>query len=371
MVPGMKAWLSPLAAGSLALLLPFSTQAQSPAPADAPEQTGTDQALPDLSQFKTADDLWAHIQEVSKGPATPPSDPQEIVALVHQVIAAVTEFQSRYPKDPRRWDAKLIGIQVDSVLASAENQEPDLKKLESDFKSVADAPDAPKDAKEQARLNLIEVHASMSGQQTLTPDAEKEMAAFVHDFPDDPNDGQMQSMRYDYLKTADPVKAAVLLTALLKDPNPDVVQMAQAEVRMRDLMKTPLKLTFTAIDGSTVDVGKLRGKVVLIDFWATWCGPCMEEVPDVVDAYSALHGKGFDIVGISLDQDKSAVESVTKDKGMVWPQYFDGKGWENKISSNYGITSIPCMWLVNKKGMIVDTDAREGLKEKIEKLLAE
>jgi thiol-disulfide isomerase/thioredoxin len=118
-------------------------------------------------------------------------------------------------------------------------------------------------------------------------------------------------------------------------------------------------------------VGKLRGKVVLIDFWATWCGPCMAEAPNVVEAYNDLHGKGLEIVGISLDQDKGRLDAVTKVKGMVWPQYFDGKGWENAISSSYGITSIPSMWLVDKKGMIVDSDARDGLKEKIEKLLAE
>ncbi len=114
----------------------------------------------------------------------------------------------------------------------------------------------------------------------------------------------------------------------------------------------------------------MRGKVVLVDFWATWCPPCRDEVPDVVAAYKKYHAQGFEVVGISLDQDKEALVSYTKDKGMAWPQYFDGKGWDNAISTKFGIDSIPAMWLLDKKGMIVSTDARDNLDAEIAKLLA-
>jgi thiol-disulfide isomerase/thioredoxin len=109
--------------------------------------------------------------------------------------------------------------------------------------------------------------------------------------------------------------------------------------------------------------------VVLIDFWATWCGPCVAELPNVLKAYKELHPKGFEIVGISLDSDKEKLESFVKEKGMDWPQFFDGKGWKNEISSNYGINSIPAMWLVDQKGMVIDTAARANLEEKVAKLL--
>src|SRR5271170_2946664 len=112
----------------------------------------------------------------------------------------------------------------------------------------------------------------------------------------------------------------------------------------------PLDLKFTAVDGSQVDLANLRGKVVLIDFWATWCPPCRGEVPNVVAAYQKYHDQGFEVIGISLDQDKDALLSFTKQNGMVWPQYFDGKGWDNTVSKSFGIDSIPAMWLVDKKG---------------------
>jgi peroxiredoxin len=95
------------------------------------------------------------------------------------------------------------------------------------------------------------------------------------------------------------------------------------------------------------------------------------ELPNVIKAYQELHPKGFEIVGISLDQDKEKLMTFVKEKGMEWPQYFDGKGWQNEISTKYGISSIPAMWLVNKKGMVVSTNARGGLEETVAKLLEE
>jgi len=147
--------------------------------------------------------------------------------------------------------------------------------------------------------------------------------------------------------------------------------LAAMQIR-RALETTPLELKFTALDGTEVDVAKLRGKVLLIDFWATWCGPCMAELPKVKKTYDQLHARGFEIVGISLDEDKKALEAMLKKKEMTWPQYFEKKGSEGKLSKRFGISEIPTMWLLDKKGMVVDFDARgDGLAGKIEKLLAE
>jgi thiol-disulfide isomerase/thioredoxin len=133
----------------------------------------------------------------------------------------------------------------------------------------------------------------------------------------------------------------------------------------------PVDIQYTALDGRQVDLAKLKGKVVLIDFWATWCGPCVGEVPDVKAAYEKLHDQGFEIVGISLDQNKDALAGFVKDKGLAWPQYFDGAGWGNKFAQEFGINSIPSMWLVDKQGNLRDQEARGALEEKVSKLLAE
>jgi len=131
----------------------------------------------------------------------------------------------------------------------------------------------------------------------------------------------------------------------------------------------PIELKFTAVDGSTVDLSTLRGKVVLLDFWATWCPPCRDEVPNVVAAYNKYHSQGFEVVGISLDQDRDSLNQFTASNGMVWPQYFDGQGWDNDLAQRFDIRSIPQMWLLDRQGRIVTKDGRSDLDGQVAALL--
>jgi thiol-disulfide isomerase/thioredoxin len=132
----------------------------------------------------------------------------------------------------------------------------------------------------------------------------------------------------------------------------------------------PFTLQYTATDGTQVDLAKMRGKVVLVDFWATWCGPCRGEVPNVVAAYQKYHDQGFEVLGVSLDEDQAQLNAFTSQNGMVWPQYFDGKGWSNDIASANGVRSIPAMWLIGKDGVLITKNAREDLDGDVARALA-
>jgi thiol-disulfide isomerase/thioredoxin len=150
-----------------------------------------------------------------------------------------------------------------------------------------------------------------------------------------------------------------------------VRERAEGILRRAEALGKPLELKFTALDGREVDLAKMRGKVVLIDFWATWCGPCVAALPGVKSTYEQLRQAEFEIIGISFDNDKAKLDKFVKEKEMAWPQYYDGKQWENEIGRKYGIASIPTMWLVDKNGVLRDVHADANLTEKVKALLIE
>ncbi len=112
-----------------------------------------------------------------------------------------------------------------------------------------------------------------------------------------------------------------------------------------------------------------KGKVVLIDFWASWCGPCRQEMPNVVDNYKKYKDMGFEVIGISFDQNKEAWLNGVKKLGMEWPQLSELKSWNNKAGQLYGINSIPSNVLVDRDGKILALDLRgEDLGNKLKEI---
>ena len=122
--------------------------------------------------------------------------------------------------------------------------------------------------------------------------------------------------------------------------------------------------------GNPLSVSKYKDKVVLVEFWATWCVPCVAELPNVTKAYSKHHNNGFEVIGISLDQDEQKLRSFLKTKEIPWVQYFDGKGWQNKLAVKYGIDTVPATFLLDRQGKIIGQDLRgEALEEALTKAL--
>ena len=122
-------------------------------------------------------------------------------------------------------------------------------------------------------------------------------------------------------------------------------------------------------EGKVRQLSDLRGKVVLIDFWASWCGPCRRENPNVVKLYKKYHDKGFEIYSVSLDKEKSAWLKAIKDDGLIWPNHVsDLNGWTSSGGKTYGIMSVPSTVLVDKEGKII---ARNLRGTELERKLAE
>lgn len=361
-------------------------------PAAAPQPEPAEAAKPpktpaeDFSAYKTADVLWKRIEELKAEPKEQPKSEAEMLKMAKAWFgnqqAAAAAFGKAYPEDVRRYAARLMAIQATMQMAqlpgAASATAEDSAAVRKEIEGILAAADAPVEAKGEAAF----LHTMMSAEQ-LDQEKPESVAAFFQatekflaEYGTHPLAPQMRQVQMQVASESKTPEAEAVLKKLAGGKEPEVAQAAKELLAQREKMtalKTkPLALAFTAADGTEVDVAKLRGKVVLVDFWASWCGPCIGEMPNVVATYQKLHDKGFEIVGISLDQDKGKMEATMKKQGMAWPQYFDGKGWQNKISSGFGIDSIPAAWLLDKKGVLRETDLRgSALSAAVEKLLAE
>lgn len=128
--------------------------------------------------------------------------------------------------------------------------------------------------------------------------------------------------------------------------------------------------TLNDVNGKPVSLAAYKGKYILVDFWASWCGPCRQENPTVVKAYNTYKSKGFDILGVSLDEKKDKWEQAIQQDNLGWTQVSDLKGWQSDAAALYGIKAIPMNYLLDKEGKIIAKSLRgEDLMKKLGEIL--
>lgn len=191
----------------------------------------------------------------------------------------------------------------------------------------------------------------------------------------------MKAMLYDQV-LHDQAKAAELVKQLKHDFQGTEFVATLEKREAAELAAHKMQATLTVgtkfpdfnekdMTGKPLSIANDKDKVVLIDFWATWCAPCRAELPNVLATYRKYHDKGFEIIGVSLDQDQARLTEFAKSMNMTWPQFFDGQGWQNKLAVKYGIESIPATFLLDGEGKIIGKDLRgEDLQAAVAKALA-
>lgn len=166
---------------------------------------------------------------------------------------------------------------------------------------------------------------------------------------------------------------AELLERILAWPAPEETKAkARGIQRKQASLNQPCTLVFPGLAVKPVRVEEARGHVVILDFWATWCPPCREKLPELKQLYAREHSRGLEIIGVSFDEDLAALRRFVAKEGLTWPQAGDGRGWNrSELTRKLGLTSLPTMWLIDRQGRLRDIDARDDLATKVARLLAE
>lgn len=167
--------------------------------------------------------------------------------------------------------------------------------------------------------------------------------------------------------------AAVLLSACNSSEKKvqPAADEAATEVKAEEQKAADVIADFTQpdVDGKEVSAYSVikANKLTIVDFWASWCPPCVAEIPNIKKIYDEYNGKGLGILGVSLDKEADAWKGAIKKYEMTWNHVSDLKGWENAAAQQFGVQSIPFMMVVDSEGKVVAKDVRgEALKEVIE-----
>jgi len=360
----MKSFFFPLALFALAQLLPAQT---------------------------TADETYAEIRRLLMArplAGLPQDQARELELKTRDQASRLAErFAADHPQHPQRWEAVAWAIgqprQFTGPQAEAEKTSWEQRRFELREQLLA-ALDVPDSVWVGVAERKVYEETGWRGEPVRDlAGAERTLDTLARRAPDSDRRKFAEQQFLGVAARASPAvfEARARRLAAETDVNPAVARMAAGLLSVAEAKRVPMEFKFTAADGREVDLAKLRGKVVLVDFWATWCKPCMDEMPNVKRVYEKYHAQGFEIVGISFDKapgatpramEKTAAQVVefAQAHGMPWPHHYDGLYWNNTFGQRFAINVLPTVFLFDKNGLLITTDAKgEKLEPAVRGLL--
>jgi thiol-disulfide isomerase/thioredoxin len=354
-----------------------------PSPRAAP-RTPTVPPVPD----GTPAELLAYVDQLAD-PAAMPTSRGRLRYYLRRAAAATVEATDKILAQTQPDDAlhqRAVALKLDALQTLQQFGEPEAAAALGAFaESLDDVRDPALAARVRGAAVAAQVDVALASER---PEAAAPLVARVAALlKAAPDDAHLAQTAADFAvklggmpggESAAAAAFAAFLPEFERSGNPAVRTLAErigGTARRLSLPGNPMKITGTLLSGEPFDQTTLAGKVVLVDFWATWCGPCVAEIANLRKEYERWHDKGFEVVGVSLDEDRDTLERFVKAKEIPWPILYEqpgGPGWQHPLSSYYGITGIPTVVLIGRDGNVVTLDARgKKLGAALERLLGE
>ena len=312
------------------------------------------------------------------------------LVLAHRDItgALAQAAWAEFPNDARRWDAGYLLLQTQHAMGAGVPQDAWSALLADVEVAILDAPEAPPSAQYVAFQCAVRRAIGQLKTEADLPATVRSLDSLSAKMPQRLSGPLLNAMlhisqwsliaRLEELDMRSELRAR--LNDLAKSEDAETRAGAEGRLRVLDARETPLDLVIEDISGKRWDLAKLRGQVILLEFWATHCGPCRDEIPHLRSAHAAFKDRGFRIIGLSLDwinpgetdaEARARLAAFMKENGMDWPNQFDGSGWANSFHKMFGMAGIPCSMLLDRTGRLAALDPRgDDLAVQVERLLA-
>ncbi len=325
-------------------------------------------------------------------PPLPEGTPEQLLAFVEGLMPPKAQPKSR--EEALNYLRGVAGVSVqaaDTILAAVKVEDPlyekaAMLKLESlmrlaqfgdeqaggamtEFAATLATSPVPALAMEAKRLQVVGAAQKMFAEEKFdaAPALVSQAADLLKSAPGDQKTAMLVMQlagALEQIPDGEEVAAGALKTfgpILSSSPDAKIRELGDSfagKLRLLELPGKPMAIKGDLLDGTPFDPRSLSGKVVLVDFWATWCGPCVAEIPTMLEQYEKYHAKGFEVVGISLDEEKEKVDAFIAEHKIPWPIIYAGKGWQDPTAQFYGISGIPQLILIGRDGNVITLNAR-------------
>jgi thiol-disulfide isomerase/thioredoxin len=344
-----------------------------PAPAQGDTQTAAAPADANVPQS-----VITELEQTFR-PKQQPTNGEEAVAMQAAQMLEVMKFgeglEAKYPKAPNLYEVqRRMLIAADFIVRYKPDAGAKARRQEISGRILASG--APAEAKVTPDY-FVTIEKLIPAGGEVAKDAQQQIQAFLDRYAKT-DAAAVALVRASQL--AQKAKLSALETELLdkleKDysQDPQIQKYLKQKGRGTKYVGKRFQADLTLTDGKKLKLpDDLLGKVVVIDFWATWCPPCVRELPHMKKVYAQYKDKGVTFVGVSLDkpdQKQHLIDFVTKNE-MPWPQSYSGKYWQDPTAKQYGVNAIPSIWVIGKDGNVVSDNAREDLEGTLDKALVE